>query len=258
MAKNKRPAFQIYPKDWFADPDVMLMTPAEEGGYWRLLLIEWLEPDCGLPDDDETLAVLSRLGDQWHEGSGAKIRKKFRAEDGRLFNDRLLEEWGSYTQRKKKESTDGKIAAEIRWAKEKDAKRMRSVSEPHGDRITDLGALGNAIASSSKTPRRARKYDPKPGWNCFIQEWPQEHITGLDQAGRNWISLVENKETECEVLEGLSRWKASDQWARGIIHDMAKWLAASRWKDHPAKAGPKKGRTESAFAGAAERLKGTK
>ena len=31
--KNKSPAFQFYPKDWLADPDVACMTMAERGIY---------------------------------------------------------------------------------------------------------------------------------------------------------------------------------------------------------------------------------
>jgi hypothetical protein len=33
----KRPAFQFYPSDWLASMAIMLMTPAEEGAYVRLL-----------------------------------------------------------------------------------------------------------------------------------------------------------------------------------------------------------------------------
>ena len=61
--KAKSPAFQVYPGEWLSSQDIMLMTPSQEGAYIRLLFIAWLSDDCGLPDDDEQLASLSRLGD---------------------------------------------------------------------------------------------------------------------------------------------------------------------------------------------------
>ena len=107
MARHKSPAFQFYADSWLSSKDILLMTPAEEGGYIRLLAIEWLEPDCGLPDNDEELAVLSRLGKDWDGRSREKIRAKFRAEGGRLYNDRLLEERRKQAEWSRKSSTGG-------------------------------------------------------------------------------------------------------------------------------------------------------
>jgi uncharacterized protein YdaU (DUF1376 family) len=96
---KRLPAFQFYPQDWLSSASISLMTPAEEGAYIRLLALAWLEPDCGLPDDDAVLARLSRLKGAWARGSGAKLRGQFRAEGGRLFNERLLrarDDWLDY------------------------------------------------------------------------------------------------------------------------------------------------------------------
>src|SRR5260370_29636265 len=69
MRKRKRrsPAFQLYVADWLSSPSILLMSTAQEGAYLRLLLIQWNSPDFALPNDDEKLAVLSRLGDSWNE-----------------------------------------------------------------------------------------------------------------------------------------------------------------------------------------------
>ncbi len=88
---TKSPAFQFYPDSWLSSLDITLMTPAEEGAYIRLLCHAWLSPDCGLPTDSNALRTLSRLGSAWSK-SEALIKSKFREQDGRLFNDRLLEE----------------------------------------------------------------------------------------------------------------------------------------------------------------------
>src|SRR6266542_5543947 len=92
MARGKSPAFQFYPDAWLSSPDILLMTPSEEGAYIRLLATAWLQPDCGLPDNDDELAILSRLRNDWYGAASQRIRAKFRAEGGRLYNDRLLEE----------------------------------------------------------------------------------------------------------------------------------------------------------------------
>ncbi len=80
----KPPAFQFYANDWLSSPAIMLMTPAEEGAYIRLLAISWVKG--GLPDDDEQLAVLSRLGEGWSNGSSTKIRKHFLRRGNKLVN----------------------------------------------------------------------------------------------------------------------------------------------------------------------------
>ncbi len=112
---KKAPAFQFYPSDWLSSKSVMLMTPAEEGAYIRLLAIAWSEPDCGLPDDDIALAALSRLGPAWKKGSGKKVRKCFISRRGRLYNKRLLSERKKQEEWKLKSSEGGKKGAEARW-----------------------------------------------------------------------------------------------------------------------------------------------
>ncbi len=102
---NKSPAFQFYPNDWLSSPKIMMMTPAEEGAYIRLLAICWAND--GLPDDDKRLAVLSRLGEDWSEGSGDKIRACFTAKDGQLINERLAAERKKQKEWSKKSSKGG-------------------------------------------------------------------------------------------------------------------------------------------------------
>jgi hypothetical protein len=60
---NRAPAFQFYPDDWLSSPKISTMTPAEEGAYIRLLAYTWNDPDCTIPNDDASLAILSRLGE---------------------------------------------------------------------------------------------------------------------------------------------------------------------------------------------------
>lgn len=90
--KGKPPSFQFYPTAWLSSKSILLMTPAEEGAYIRLLAHAWESEDCGLPDDDRALAILSRLGAKKWRRSAEKIRSCFFKHGDFLFNKRLLEE----------------------------------------------------------------------------------------------------------------------------------------------------------------------
>lgn len=114
----KTPAFQFYPGDWLSSTDISLMTPAEEGGYIRLLCHAWQQPDCGLPDDNEALAVLSRLGDDFTARTAIRLRNKFVARDGRLFNERLLVEREKQEEWRRKSAEAGRRSGKSRTKKE--------------------------------------------------------------------------------------------------------------------------------------------
>lgn len=110
MAKDKPPAFQFYPDAWLSSTDILLMSPAEEGAYIRLLSHAWMAEDCGLPNDDAQLAIISRLGKQWPK-SGKRLRAKFEAIGDRLFNTRLVEERVKQEEWRRKSSEGGKLSA---------------------------------------------------------------------------------------------------------------------------------------------------
>jgi uncharacterized protein YdaU (DUF1376 family) len=139
---NKSPAFQFYPNNWLSSPSVMLMSPSEEGAYIRLLAYSW---ESGLPDDDNQLAILSRLGNAWHEGSGEILRKCFIKVEGRLWNERLLLE-----KRKQEDFKDEMTkAANKRWGKRKSGGiRRHSVGNAKGKK-TEIGRESSISIFSS-------------------------------------------------------------------------------------------------------------
>lgn len=109
MSKRKSPAFSFYPADWLSSPRVTAMTPEEEGAYIRLLCYAWGNSDCSLPDDDQILASLSRLGERWNTCS-TKLKNCFTAranKPGKLFNERLLEERKKQKENSRKRSEAG-------------------------------------------------------------------------------------------------------------------------------------------------------
>jgi hypothetical protein len=75
---------------WLSCAASALMSPVEEGAWFRLRCYAWLDPDCSLPNDDSQLATLSRLGDVWQE-SGVVVRARFADRGGRLVDEELVE-----------------------------------------------------------------------------------------------------------------------------------------------------------------------
>lgn len=93
------------------------MTPAQEGAYIRLLCYAWNDPNCSLPDDDNLLASLSRLGEGWFNGGSTMVRKCFQPHPtiaGKLINLRLIEEKEKQTIWKEKSSEGGKKSWQVR------------------------------------------------------------------------------------------------------------------------------------------------
>jgi len=163
--KNKsmssRPSFQFYPNDWLSSTHIMLMTPEQEGAYIRLLAIEWQSEDCGLPDNDEELSILSRLGEGWFVGS-EKIRSCFFVKDGRLFNQRLLDERKKQDDWIKKSEDAGKRSWESRKGKGKMTRKgwfgvgssvVRQDSEPSAEPKPNSSS---SSSSSITTPTPSR------------------------------------------------------------------------------------------------------
>lgn len=119
-------AFHFYIDDWLSSKTIHRMDAYEERGYLRLLLYAASEPDCGLPDDDQELADISLLGQQWFEPtkepakrfrnktSGEKLRENFFSKAGRLFNARLLREFEYQKEVAEKRQAAGRASAESR------------------------------------------------------------------------------------------------------------------------------------------------
>lgn len=171
---SKAPAFQFYPNDWLSSTNIMLMTPAEEGAYIRLLAISWNNDDCSLPNDDEQLAVLSRLGEGWFNGSSTKIRKCFKAKGNRLVNERLQAE------RKKQDE----------WREKSRQGGIKSGKARNNTDLTDEGCLkggstkgepkGNSSSSSSSSSSKKKKDIIIPPKIEDVTAYCQERKNGID------------------------------------------------------------------------------
>lgn len=120
MKKGEAPGYLVDVNDWLGSQRIGAMTAAEEGGYFRLLLLAWKDKDCSIPSDDGQLAMLSRLGEGWFNGGSIKIRACFSqhpTKPERLCNERQLIERERWRKWQEKSREGGLKSAEIRGKK---------------------------------------------------------------------------------------------------------------------------------------------
>ncbi len=240
MGVTKSPAFQFYPDSWLSSTDIHLMSPAEEGAYIRLLCHSWLQPDCGLPADDDSLAALSRLGKTWPR-SADKIRSKFEERDGRIYNARLLEERAKQAKWREKSARGGKHSAAQRQPKDNGGSTTLQPPFNHPCEMVDplvdewLQPKGN---SPSPSPSPDKTISPKPSWTIdelfvrFSQAYREAKPDSIDEdftvAYRNWTAL--DFEQRLSAVDGIKQRVKCGRWSDPkYIPKPRKYLEAE-WK----------------------------
>ncbi|MCK5606514.1 conserved phage C-terminal domain-containing protein [Candidatus Pacearchaeota archaeon] len=132
------------------------MTPAEEGGYVRLLCHAWNDPDCCLPADNESLMALSRLTDKV---AITRVKDCFIAhpdKPGKLTHERLLKERKKQEDWREKCSKGGKKSAKSQQNKRKKrGKGSRKV-------VTRVLPVKGNTPSSSSTPSPSLSLSSSP------------------------------------------------------------------------------------------------
>jgi uncharacterized protein YdaU (DUF1376 family) len=169
-SKKRSPAFQFYPGDWLSSSKIAVMTPAEEGAYIRLLCHAWNDPHCSLPDDDEQLAIFSRLGEGWFNGGSTKIRACFQRHPKmheRIFNLRLLLERKKQLAWSRKSREGGERSGESRRKKGKGGSQM---VEPNANQKATLHLQSSSSSSNLRNtpPLPAGASPSKKSGKTFI------------------------------------------------------------------------------------------
>lgn len=243
--KAKSPAFQFYPDSWLSSMDITLMTPAEEGAYIRLLCHAWMSPDCGLPADSRALQTLSRLGSAWSKSEGT-IRAKFREEDGRIYNDRLLAERRKQSVWREKSAEGGKRSGATRREANTEPKTkggsilVDDFTEPKSNSSFPSSSSVKATEENTPKPPAAKPAavsvsDPVEGW--FSQEfWPvyprrEAKIAALKAAR----AVLKSPELRAAAMRGLML-QLPDLTSRPPDKrpHPATWINGRRWEDEAA------------------------
>jgi uncharacterized protein YdaU (DUF1376 family) len=174
----------------------MLMTPQEEGAYIRLLAICWTND--GLPDDDEQLAMLSRLGNNWNTCS-THVRACFFSKNGKLFNKRLIAEKKKQDDFQEKRRLAGIESGKVRRGKSLSAEHMLNTTRTNDEqkRTLPLPSSSSSTSSENNTPlppkgeqtRNNKPPFPTKEWDEICTTFPPgQRIDEL--AKRNFKSLL--------------------------------------------------------------------
>jgi len=223
---------------------IMLMTPAQEGAYIRLLCICWESGDCSIPDDDNQLALLSRLGEGWFNGGSKLVRERFMPhpeKEGYLTNERLVKEFNKQAKWSEKSSSGGKKSAEKRaLQKSKTKGGLRVVEKCLGDGTYQEATLQFADCSLHTavnippTPKGDKEFDALMRARALFN---MRESTPMDRSlTAAWKSaravVVETLEDEWKALE--ARYFSSDESiARYRRRDLATLL--NNWTGEIAK-----------------------
>ena len=213
---NQPPAFQWYAKDHLADTRILLMTPAEEGAYVRLLSHCWGDPFCTLPDDDQQLAILSRLGEGWFSGSSEKIRACFEKDPrrpGRIFSPKLRAE------RKKQASW----RAKSREGGIKSGKSRRNKLK--GGSSTE-GTKNELSGNSSVFSLQSSVKDLKP-----TEPSVQEGVSGLMKFFFDQCKLIKGFEPQINAVDGKLLKSLLKKYPEKVLEGLILWFLKSPESD---------------------------
>ncbi len=112
---SNSPAFQYYPADLLADPEVMFWDMKAIGCYWQMITYLWLN-DGKFEYNIENLCKLFRVN---HKKTATKlwenIKKKFVLENGIVIHKRVLKEMQKQAESRLRRQAAGRKGAEVRW-----------------------------------------------------------------------------------------------------------------------------------------------
>lgn len=131
MAKD--PAMPFYVNDYLSSPRVEMMTAEQERGYFRLILRCWASGDASLPDDDQALSVLSKMGEGWFNGGCDLVRVCFEPhpeKKGSITHPKTYDLWKERQEWREKSRLGGIKSGKTRAKASKGGSRK---DEPKGN-----------------------------------------------------------------------------------------------------------------------------
>ena len=248
---DKLPWFPFYATDWLSDPTVRTMSSRQKGWYMDLLCFAWQEHGLS-----SAIAVLQRLTSYWDDHN--YIDKL--SGQPEPFNE-LKEEFEEVVEMFSLELGEDRVThpklEEIRIKSENDSIRKaengrkgglsrakavleRSLSKNQATlkhRAYGSGSISDSVVLNGKGSGENHGNGDYSGYEVFVANWPEQDRRGVDEGARAWITLVDaGTLVFSEVMAGLLRWKASQQWAKkngDYIPAIDKWLISKKWKDNP-------------------------
>ena len=254
MADNKK-YYYLKLKDNFFDSDSMVVLESMQDGYIysNILLKLYLKSlkDDGrlmlngrIPYNSSTLAMVTRHS----VGNVERAIKAFKELDiveildnGAIYMTDIQNFIGqSSTEADRKREYRNRIENEKREQLEsQDSNAYKAIGQM-SDKCPDKSPpeiereIERELDLETHTERDARARASKPTLDSFDEFWKKyPNKIKQEQAASLWLSIDPDKKLVEEIMGGLERWLASDQWDRGIYQSPVNWLRDKRWLDHP-------------------------
>ncbi|GEO03369.1 hypothetical protein AAE02nite_10330 [Adhaeribacter aerolatus] len=194
-----------------------------------------MDEDCSIPDNDELLARLTRMGQGWLDGGCHLVKDCFvphPTKAGRLVNMRLLEERGKQAEWREKSSAGGKKSAQKR--KEWRDKGFNNLKEVKGGlttlepplvpkaNITTPSSSSTSNKINAQSDQVARENDFHKFWNAYNKK------VGKKKCQDFWNKLSDV--TKEKIIKALPAYinKTPDINFR---KDPLTWLRGEHWQD---------------------------
>lgn len=212
------PYMPWYVGDDLSDPRYMVMTTEQFGAAMRLRGAIWRAEGDGLPDDDDTLAILSGLGARWHQGASAVVRKILIAhpsKPGHLTTESDAREWQKAVALKARCAEGGRKSAD---AKRK--QRGKGASSPYPSQ-RQAPTQGRTNTSPSPSPSPLPPHTPPSD----VQDPWSVVVVGVIQAGISNAGSVRDAARSSgwtpEAARGLIDWwlrhRETEGWGAGLL-----------------------------------------
>ena len=127
---DNAPAFLFNVRQWLLSPSIRQMSDKQVRVYLELLCYSWLEnPKATLPKDEDKLRKLLRMDrDEWEEVR-IPVLAKFESDgNGRIFNERLMQE-ARFCEQKKNAGASGWTEARRQKAADRAAALKRKTEQ---------------------------------------------------------------------------------------------------------------------------------
>jgi uncharacterized protein YdaU (DUF1376 family) len=152
------PALPLWTDAYLADTTDL--SAEEHGVYLLLLMAAWRSPTCALPDDDERLARMARIGTKKWRKMRPTMARFFVVEDGQWTQKRLLKERDRVETSRSQKSK----AARAKHAKNKDngsaaapAESVQKTCNPYPYPYPDSSVSYDTDKGASVTPLKVRE-----------------------------------------------------------------------------------------------------
>lgn len=215
----------FYVNDWLSSPRVQAMTPLQELAYFRLISFCWASQDASLPDDDNVLASLSRMGEGWFDNGSQVVRKCFNqhpTKPGYLTNERVYELWSERQKWRDKSAEGGRKSGQSRRLRSAKgtSQMVRTKREPNANSSSSSSSSSSLEKTSSSRPLRFAESDMLTATWMFAElasQDPKMKHPNLDKWAETIRLMRERDGRTDQEIRDLFTWLQSDDFWPTVV-----------------------------------------